>query len=459
MKPSIRNRLLLILLSLTATVWLVTAWTSYEETQGEVREIFDAQIAQSARSMLVLARHELQELADAPPNTDHIHFIPDNPQLNGGHPYEQKIAYQIHYLPKNTLVLRSANAPNRPLSDAVDGYSDRTIDGELWRIFTLSDTDSGYQVQMGESYALRNHLINHIALRLAMPNLLALPLLALLISLGIQRALSPLRALTRAVARRAPDSLEPVVEHDIPAEIEPLLEALNHLFQRLEEAFENERRFTADAAHELRTPLAALKVQAQVAQRASEPPQRQQALDNVLHGVDRATRLVEQLLTLARLDPQQGIAHPEALALHPLAAEVLADLDGAAHARQIELSLEGDEGLSVAGQGDTLRMLITNLVDNALRYTPQGGTVQVMVTAEHGAAELVVEDSGPGIPAEERELVFNRFYRGREVTASGSGLGLSIARRIADLHHATLSVAQSALGGARITLRFAAPSR
>lgn len=452
MKASIRNRLLLILLSLTATIWLITAWSSYHTTQREVGEIFDGQLAQSARNMLALSSHELQELSDAPIDTDHIHFILENAQQ--GHRYEQKLAYQIWLRPQNTLFVRSANAPATALSDAGEGFSDRMIHGEQWRIFTLDDPQSGFQVQMGESYALRNHLINHIAKRLVMPLLLALPLLGLLISFGIHRALSPLRSLTRAVARRAPNSLEPVVVQDIPTEITPLVDALNNLFARLETAFENERRFTADAAHELRTPLAALKVQAQVAQRATDKTQRQASLDSVIHGVDRATRLVEQLLALARLDPQHGLTETVNIALHPLTTEVLADLDQQAQARGMEISLEGDERVHVNGQRDSLRMLITNLVDNALRHSPEGGKVRVTLNAMDDGVLLQVDDSGPGISEEEREQVFNRFYRGREVTATGSGLGLSIVKRIADLHRATITLGRSELGGLQVQLRF-----
>jgi len=454
MNASIRNRLLLILLSLIAAIWLATAASSYFTTQYEVSEIFDAQLAQSARSMLALSSHELQELADTPPASDHIHFIPDlTPQIHG-HRYEQKIAYQIWLHPQGTLVLRSANAPDTPLSDTGEGYSDRTIKGDLWRIYTLSDPQSGYQVQMGESYTLRNQLINHIALRQSMPLLLALPLLGVLISFGIHRALLPLRMLTRAVAKRAPDSLEPVVEQDIPAEIQPLVAALNHLFARLDAAFENERRFTADAAHELRTPLAALKVQAQVAQRSTDHQQRQEALNSVVRGVDRATRLVEQLLTLARLDPQLGFTETERVDLYPLAVEVLADLDQQAHARQMELSLEGDESVAVKGQSDSLRMLMTNLADNALRHSPPGGKVRLTLARMDNRITLLVDDSGPGISDEEREQVFQRFYRGREVNTSGSGLGLSIVKRIADLHQATITLNRSALGGLQVSVLF-----
>ncbi len=459
MKASIRNRLLLILLSLIAAIWLAAAVSSYFTTQYEVSEIFDAQLAQSTRSMLALSSHELQELTDTPPASDHIHFIPDLTSQVHGHRYEQKIAYQIWLSPKGTLILRSANAPDTPLSDAGEGYSDRTINGDQWRIYTLSDPQSGYQVQMGESYTLREKLINQIALHQAMPLLLVLPLLGVLISFGIHSALSPLRTLTRAVARRAPDSLEPVVKKDIPAEITPLVEALNHLFARLDAAFENERRFTADAAHELRTPLAALKVQAQVAQRSADHQQRQEALESVVRGVDRATRLVEQLLTLARLDPQRGFTETECVALYPLAAEVLADLDQQAHVRQMELSLEGDEAVEVNGQSDSLRMLITNLTDNALRYSPAGGRVRITLARRDEGIALLVDDSGPGISDEEREQVFQRFYRGRDVSISGSGLGLSIVKRIADLHKATITLSRSDLGGLQVQIFFPQPPR
>lgn len=453
MSHSIRNRLLWMLLSLTASIWLLTAWSSYRSTQHEVGEIFDAQLAQSARNMLALSSHELVELAEYPASSNHIHFILETPHPGDSHHYEQNLAYQIWSRPQGTLMIRSINAPERALSDAGEGFSDRTINGEPWRIFTLNDPLSGYEVQMGESYAPRNELINKVAMRLAVPLLVALPLLGLLISFGIHRALAPLRSLTRAVERRAPDSLEPMAEQDTPREILPLMGALNHLFARLDTAFENERRFTADAAHELRTPLAALKVQAQVAQRATDDAQRKVALASVVQGVDRATRLVEQLLTLARLDPQRGLAR-ERIALYPLSAEVLADLDPTARRRHMELTLEGDESVEVNGQIDSLRMLITNLVDNALRHAPESGLVRLTLSRQPDGTVLQVDDSGPGIPAAELDQVFERFYRGREVTSSGSGLGLSIVKRIADLHDATITLERSLLGGLQVRVQF-----
>ncbi len=452
MRFSIRARLLLILLSLTAAIWLATAWSNFLSTRHEVRELFDAQLAQSARSMLTLSSHELQELADLPPGASHLHFIPDDAHLAPGHRYEQKIAYQIWLRPQGTLLLRTDTAPSHPLSDAGAGFSDRTINGEAWRIYTLDDPQSGYQIQMGHAYALRNELVNHIALRQAMPLLLALPLLALLISYGIHHALMPLRTLTRAVEQRAPDSLEPVLEHSVPHEIRPLVAALNHLFARLETAFENERRFTADAAHELRTPLAALKVQAQVAQRSHDDTQRRAALNSVVLGVDRATRLVEQLLTLARLDPQLGLPHHETVDLAQLARELRAELQPTADARHIHLLLAVEAPAPIRGQSDSLRIMLANLLDNALRYTPETGTVRLTLTTGEKQIVLQIDDSGPGVAADERGQIFNRFYRGRDVTASGSGLGLSIVKRIVDLHHATIHLGHSGLGGLCVRL-------
>ncbi|HEY0635367.1 MAG TPA: ATP-binding protein [Gammaproteobacteria bacterium] len=457
MRFSIRARLLLILLSLTAAIWLATAWSSYLTTRHEVHELFDAQLAQTARSMLLLSRHELQELAAPPAAEDHIHFIPEDAQLAPGHRYEQAIAYQIWLRPQGTLLLRTDNAPDAPLSVAGAGFSDRTIDAVAWRIYTLDDTQSGFQIQMGQSYTLRNNLVNQIALHQVLPLLLALPLLSLLISYGIHRALVPLRALTQAVERRAPDSLEPVTARNIPDEIRPLVTALNQLFTRLAAAFENERRFTADAAHELRTPLAALKVQAQVAQRASSDEQRRTALTRVLQGVDRATHLIEQLLTLARLDPQVGLTAYESVDLARMVREVVAELQPAATARRIQLTVQGAAQAHLPGQGDSLRILLGNLLDNALRYTPETGQVRLTLTVCEQEVVVQIDDSGPGVSAEEREQIFNRFYRGRDVSANGSGLGLSIVKRIADLHHATLHLERSELGG--LCVRLALPSR
>jgi signal transduction histidine kinase len=231
----------------------------------------------------------------------------------------------------------------------------------------------------------------------------------------------------------------------VPEEVSPLVGALNDLFGRLEQAFNSERRFTADAAHELRTPLAALKIQAQVALRSTDQAERQAALDNVLRGVDRATRLVEQLLILARVDPETAAANYQALNLHELAANAIKDVAQMAHAKQIELSLEGAPTCLVLGDAMQLALLLRNLLDNAIRYSPVGGRVSVTLHQAPSVA-LQVRDTGPGIPANEREQVLQRFYRISGSGEEGSGLGLSIVQRIATLHGAQLQLADNEQG-------------
>jgi len=257
-----------------------------------------------------------------------------------------------------------------------------------------------------------------------------------------------LQQLKQEVKQRTANRLEAVAMIGVPEEVTPLVKALNDLFARLESAFEGERRFTADAAHELRTPLAALKIQAQVALRSTDTAERQIALENVLRGVDRATRLVEQLLILARVDPETAALDYQPVDLHGLAATVMRDLEPLAHAKQIALSLEeraANISYKVLGDDAQLNLLLRNLVDNAIRYTPKGGCVSVSVRNLAGLT-LEVLDTGPGIPEAEREQVLQRFYRISGTGQDGSGLGLSIVRRIAELHGARLVLSDNETG-------------
>lgn len=231
----------------------------------------------------------------------------------------------------------------------------------------------------------------------------------------------------------------------VPEEVAPLAQALNDLFARLQQAFEGERRFTADAAHELRTPLAALKIQAQVALRANNVVERNTALENVLRGVDRATRLVEQLLTLARVDPETITLGFKPVELQGLAASVMRDLEPLAHAKHIEMALEVSSACNVFGDDAQLGLLLRNLIDNAIRYTPAGGRVLVVLQSI-GGVSIEVCDTGPGIAAAERDQVLQRFYRISGSGEEGSGLGLSIVRRIAELHGAQLTLSDNPSG-------------
>jgi two-component system sensor histidine kinase QseC len=453
MKPSIRRRLLVTLLSIITLVWLFTALGSYHETQQEIEELFDAQLAQSARTLLSVAGHELDELGGIP-ETTHIHFLPGDSGDRDGHEYEQKLAYQLWLLPEKKLILRSFTAPETPLSSLQNGYSSEVVNHQPWRIFSLYDPNSGFQIKMGESLAIRQELSGEITQRMAIPMLMSLPLLALLIYLGIGRGLLPLQRLARSIARRDPGHLQRVDTTDTPREIEPLVTALNQLFERVEGSMEHERRFTADAAHELRTPLAALKIQAQVALQSRDLAERTHALEQIIHGVGRASRLVEQLLTLARIDHQTARGTFVEFALSPLAEETLATLEPLASTRAITLQLQCETNPHIHGQAETIAVMLRNLTDNAIRYTPPGGTVEINIEEGDEGVRLSVADSGPGIPEEERAKIFNRFYRLAGQNIEGSGLGLSIVQRIAELHQATITLQRSRLGGLEVRIIF-----
>jgi signal transduction histidine kinase len=296
-------------------------------------------------------------------------------------------------------------------------------------------------------------LIAGVAWRLVTPALLGLPLLGLWIWLATWRGLQPLDAVAREIAARRPDKLEPVSPASAPKEIRPLVEAINGLFVRVEHALESERRFTADAAHELRTPLAALATQAQVALRARDDAERGHAIEQLIASSRRAARLVDQLLTLARLDPDEAVpATP--LRLDTLAEEICAAHGADAMAKNIALELEAAP-TTMRGHADMLRILLRNLVDNAIRYTPAGGRVVVAVAP----GLLSVTDSGPGIPVVERERVFDRFHRLAGQQTEGSGLGLSIVARIAERHGARIHLGDGAAGvGLRVEVAFSAVS-
>ncbi len=457
MRSSLRRRLLITLLSITAVIWLFSAWLNYRDTHHEIDELFDAQMAQTARTLLSVAGHELEELSESRRfvGNTHIHFSGDNRFTAAGHEYEHKMGYQIWQEPGHTLMMRSFNAPDKPLNTLRNGYSTEVFDGEKWRVFSLTDKEDGFMVKIGEALAIRDELTDAVALRIGLPMVFLLPLMAFLILLGINRTLRPLNNLAQNVSRRSPNSLETVDDRDAPREISPLVDALNRLFLRLSRAFESERRFTSDAAHELRTPLAALKIQAQVAKRSNNNSERNQALDKLLEGVERASRLVEQLLTMARVDPEANTLLHSEIRLDRLCEEVLANIANQAENKGIELELDVDGVTVLTGLQESLEILLRNLLDNAIRYTPQGGRVSVrLIQRDDGGIELHVGDSGPGVPENEHGRIFDRFYRLAGQNTEGSGLGLSIVQRIAELNRAEIILGKSELGGLEVTVHF-----
>ena len=436
---SLRRRLLLLLLAGVSAIWAVTVAFSYMDAHDEVDQLFDAQLAQVGQTLLALANHEEEE------GISDISFI--------AHKYQSHLRFQV-WLRDGTLMLRSHNAPRTPMTE-FDGFSEVNGSDGHWRHFRVWNEDRTLQVQVSEDHHVREDLVGHIARRLLWPALFGLPIVALWVWLAIRSALRSLDAVAGDISARAPQHLHPLQPQRAPEEIRPLLDALNHLFQRVDEAILAERRFTADAAHELRTPLAALHAQAQVALRARDEAERQHSLASLQGGLMRAAHLVDQMLQLARLDPQSGVPSPQAVDLRPLAESVCAELGAAILDKQIEFSLDGPDHCLVSGQPEWLRVLVRNLVDNAIRHTPPDGRICVVLGEAEGAPLIVVEDSGPGIPAEQRSAVLRRFHRLDPAQQTGCGLGLAIVKRIAELHAATLSLETGQqLPGLRVSVSF-----
>jgi two-component system sensor histidine kinase QseC len=440
-RASLKQRLLALLLTLIALIWLGTAAVTYHDAREEFDEVLDGHLAQVAALLLVQATHDLDEL-----ETEHVPLL---------HKYARSVAFQV-WDKERRLRLHSANAPQQALASRERGFSDSSIDGHRWRVFSTRDESGELLIQVAERVSMRDELAQDIAGNLLQPLLFSLPLLAILLWVAVARGLQPLVTLTRAVEQRAPENLAALDASCAPREVKPLIERLNRLFTRISASLQQERRFTADAAHELRTPVAAIKAQAQVARAATTEAERSHALDNAILGCDRATHLIEQLLTLARVDTLDSSV-ATACRIKNIAAEAIALLAPAALEKGVQLELLTEEEASVRGSPELLRVLLRNLLDNAIRHSPPGTVVQVNIGHEAGVTVLSVSDNGPGIPAEERDKVLERFYRPLGTQASGSGLGLSIVKRIAEVHDAVLQMEAASAGkGLRVTLKFRA---
>ncbi|MGK2952676.1 MAG: ATP-binding protein [Thiobacillus sp.] len=444
LKPaSLRTYLLIMLLSVTSLVWLAASVWSYSDARHEAEELLDAQLAQSARLLMAQTRHVMAEGAEHLTAFDFMYE-------HGLHPYEQNLQFRIEDDRGRTLL--SSASPPPVLTEQSSGYANVFADGLGWRVLVIRDKASSLRVEVAQSLGIRDELAQYVALRLAIPVLLALPLLGVLIYLVVGRALRPLNELANTVKTRTPANLHPVESSGLPREVQPLADALNRLLDRLSRALESERRFTADASHELRTPLAAIQMQAQVALATASDDDRRHALEQVLAGTRRATGLVEQLLRLARIDPLAGLAHTQAIELDALAAQVVAELCPNADTCQLRLAPTHDFGVTIEGDADLLGVALRNLVGNALRHAPAGSEITVGVEQGNGEPQLWVTDNGPGVPEAELPHLTERFYRGRDVTTEGSGLGLAIVKRIAELHGANLELENRPQGGLRAVL-------
>lgn len=436
---SLRRTLLLSLLGALVLVFAIGGLATYRTARSEIDALMDYQLRQFALSL-----------------RDQQFGRPSAPPLAAP---EESLDFVIQIWDDSGVRLYLSHPHSALPSLAQFGYTTvRTTEGE-WRVFSIPLLD--HVVQIAQPMSVRSRMAANAALHTLMPLLALVPLLGALIWYLVGRGLRPLERLAREVATRRADSLDALPTADVPEEAQPLVQALNRLLERLDHALSAQRAFVADAAHELRTPLAALQIQLQLSERAGDEATRRAALAELRTGLQRATHLVQQLLTLARQEPGAATAAPRSrVALADIARQSLADHATLADARRIDLGAdELDDTAVVSGDAAALRTLVGNLIDNAIRYTPEGGRVDVGVSvSEAGTAAatcwLSVSDSGPGIPPDERERVLDRFYRRAGQEQSGSGLGLAIVHSIADRHGARLVLDTSTHGGLRIAVGF-----
>nr|WP_157040389.1 ATP-binding protein [Polaromonas naphthalenivorans] len=434
---SLQNRLLLLVLSGVALVWLVTSVLTWFDVRHELDELLDGHLAQAAALLVVQQAQEMEE--------DDGKGL-DAPTL---HRYAPKVAFQVFH--EDRLALRSANAPVAPMvgagKDFTFGFRTVQMDGMDWRVFAAHGAKRDVQVYVGEQVSSRNAILWAVLRSTLWPMAVALPLLVLAVWWAVRLGVQPIRQLGRVLAERQPQALSPVAIDHLPDEMAPMIAALNSLFERIGLLLESERRFTADAAHELRTPIAAIRMQAQVAMGESDNALRQHALQGTLEGCDRATRLVEQLLSLSRLEAAESPAMAD-VDLRALAQRVVAELAPKAIGKKQSLEFEASQPCTIPGNETLLAVLVRNLVDNAVRYSPLAAHIRVEVQRQNGQVVLRVEDSGPGLDDAERQRLGERFFRVTGSLESGSGLGWSIVRRIAAVHRLKIDVGRSArLGG------------
>ncbi|MGE0385748.1 MAG: ATP-binding protein [Gammaproteobacteria bacterium] len=412
-------------------------------------ELADAHLVQSAHVLHSLVVSELYEHVAATDtrNRDEPIVLSELKMHLAMYHYERSLAFQVSMTPPGIL-LRSAGAPAEPFSaPGATGVSTVTIDAVQWRVCTLTSPDGRAVVRVGERMDARDAAVRRFVVDTLRPMAIGIPVLLVLLWIGVGAGLRPLSRLAAEVQRRDPSRMDPIVADAVPAEVRPLANALNTLLAKLKTAFESERRFTADAAHELKTPLSGIRIQAEVALRAPDSTARDHALNQVVRGVDGAAHLVDQLLTLARLDPDVGLDTREDVDLRALLVRAVDAHRARALERGIALSTDIPDRVVLLGNETVLGLILRNLIDNALRYAGDGGRVRAAVRRVDSRILLRVDDDGPGIAESERADLARRFRRGQHQSIPGCGLGLSIVQRAAQLHGGELKLETSDLGG------------
>lgn len=472
---SIRRFLLSGILALVSASLAVSALIGYLEASHEMEELFDARLAQSARITNQLLGRYLEQNGELPANgTVYQKWEQSNPEpwqkdksfnLRGedreltpfGHEFERNLYFQL-LSEQGGILLRSPSAPSQPLGALAPGFNSVTKDNHEWRTFTLYNQDAQTWLIVAERDDERSELASKMATLTMLPLLITLPFLLGLLWWLISRGLAPLRQLAQAIGERHPANLSPLNLKIRAQELTPLTNEINRLMHALADTIEREKQFTNEAAHELRTPLAVLRIHSENALAAEDAESRQHSLQKMLLALDRSDRLLRQLLTQARIDNQQGLELSE-LNLNQLLQGTLATLAPIALKKDQQLSLEGTEQLTVMGQATLLELMFSNLIDNALRYTQAQGEIVVEACQEGHRVRVDIRDNGPGIPTAALSRLCERFFRVNPQQGDGVGLGMAIVSRIAQLHGADLDIHNRPEGGLEVSVLLPAPAR
>lgn len=445
---SLRLRLILGFILLITITWICASLLALHQIRKNVDELFDTQ------QMLFAKRLTALNISDLTVKTPQLPRSKKIIRHNRGDLDDDALAFAIFTTDGKMVLNDGDNGPDLQYHYQQDGFSNGTLQGDkdLWRLVWLTTPDGKYRVVVGQEWDYRQDMAIDIVKAQLLPWVVALPIMVLLLIWLVTRELAPLKRLAKRLHQRQPEDETPLPLTSIPSEVKPLVEALNSLFARTGDMLVRERRFTADAAHELRSPLAALKVQTEVAQLAQDDPEmREHALSNLTEGIDRATRLVDQLLTLSRLDSLSGLDDVQEIALQDLLQTAVMDNYHKARANGVELMLEiRQTPPSRRAQPLLLALLVRNLLDNAIRYSPRGSSVKITLDAH----AFSVEDNGLGISPEYLQRVGERFFRPPGQEKTGSGLGLSIVQRIAVLHGMTTHFSHGESGGFRVEVRW-----
>lgn len=450
---SLQRRLLIYLLVCAPLVWFVALYFSISRARHEVNELFDTELIR-------LARQVQSTLGPTFPDTPlPLPPAPAEGSKDAGESDLRDLAV-VAWDTKGRLLLADPEGVALPHRPDASGFVDEEVGGRPWRVYYLPSIDGKRLVAAGQGAYERDELVYGLTITQVVPWLLLLPILLVVMAWAVRRALSPMHQLTAELSGRKAEDLQSVPDDRAPAELKPLLGAMNGLFARIEQLLVRERRFTADAAHEMRTPLAVLRAQWDVVRRSGSAAERAEAEAKLSAGLDRMGRLVTQMLVLSRVESGVAPALTTEVQWPPIVEQAMSDCLALAERRRIELACEwpprGTHPLPLLGDPHLLTVMLRNLLDNAVRYAPEGTDVVLRIGREH----LELENAGPPLSAEQLERLGERFYRPDGQKEGGSGLGISIVRRIAELHGLELTFGTDANGqGVKVMLQFDAAHR